>query len=119
MKKEMQAYMQAADKLIEEQNPKLAWDEICTEHLVHIQFFQHERLIHLLVTMVFALLTFASVWILHFSFSIPACLLTLLLFCLLVPYIRHYYFLENGVQKMYRQHDRMIQIRDSFKTLKH
>jgi hypothetical protein len=27
---------------------------------------------------------------------------------LLIPYIMHYYLLENGVQKMYRQYDEML-----------
>ena len=35
-------------------------------------------------------------------------LLALLLIVLLAPYIRHYYLLENGVQKMYVQYDKLI-----------
>ena len=30
------------------------------------------------------------------------------LLVLLIPYIAHYYILENGVQKMYRQYDELI-----------
>jgi hypothetical protein len=30
------------------------------------------------------------------------------LLILLIPYIRHYYLLENGVQKMYKQYDEML-----------
>ena len=57
-------------------------------HLIQVSFFQHERLIHLIVTVTFALLI------------------------LLIPYIRHYYILENEVQKMYGQYDRMMEKRD-------
>lgn len=31
------------------------WEQIREEHLVQVGFFQHERLIHLIVTVVFAL----------------------------------------------------------------
>jgi hypothetical protein len=33
--------------------------------------------------------------------------------CLLIPYIAHYYLLENGVQKMYRQYDRMLEYKEA------
>ena len=32
------------------------------------------------------------------------------LLVLLIPYIAHYYLLENGVQKMYQQYDKIKQI---------
>ena len=32
-----------------------------------------------------------------------------LLMVLLIPYIRHYYILENEVQKMYAQYDRILE----------
>jgi hypothetical protein len=35
-------------------------------------------------------------------------LLVLMLLVLLVPYIMHYYLLENEVQKMYRQYDAIL-----------
>ncbi|MCH5251345.1 MAG: hypothetical protein J1F22_00075 [Lachnospiraceae bacterium] len=75
--------------------------------LVQIQFMQHERLIHLIVTVLFALLTvitlFASLFLLQ-----PLLLVLFLLFLvLLIPYIRHYYILENGVQKLYEYHDKL------------
>ena len=37
-------------------------------------------------------------------------LIGLVILILLVPYIRHYYILENEVQKMYVQYDRMLRI---------
>ena len=36
-------------------------------------------------------------------------LLALLILVLLIPYIKHYYLLENEVQKMYVQYDRIVQ----------
>jgi cell division protein FtsB len=36
-------------------------------------------------------------------------ILTILLLVLLIPYIRHYYILENEVQKMYVQYDKLLE----------
>ncbi len=75
------------------------------EMLVQIGFFQHERLIHLIVTVTFAVLAFLTLIGCVLSFQIPLLLLELLLLVLLIPYIRHYYILENGVQKLYTYYD--------------
>ena len=39
-------------------------------------------------------------------------ILTVLSLVLLVPYVSHYYLLENNVQRMYKQYDKMIEILD-------
>lgn len=80
--------------------------------LLQISWFQHERLVHLLVTLTFALLTVAGVVACVFAMSLPLLLLTLLFLVLLIPYVRHYYILENGVQKMYYYYDRLSQKED-------
>ena len=75
--------------------------------LVQIQFLQHERFVHLLVTVLFALLFVGTLFV---SLMVPSLVLFLLMFAflvLLVPYIRHYYILENGVQKLYEYYDRL------------
>jgi hypothetical protein len=77
------------------------------ELLIRIGFFQHERLIHLIVTVTFALLAFLAL-VFNFLYENPASYLLLaLLLVLLIPYIRHYYILENGVQKLYQYYDRL------------
>lgn len=81
------------------------WDKLMEEHLIQIGFFQHERLIHLLVTLTFAILTAMTVFVIIITCYYPLALLALLLMVLLVPYIMHYYLLENEVQKMYKQYD--------------
>ncbi len=85
------------------QNP----DDMLREHLTQIQFFQHERLIHLIVTCLFAILAFAAFFALFFTMNAGLFVLFAALLVLLVPYIRHYYILENGVQRMYQQYDRL------------
>ena len=77
------------------------------ELLIKISFFQHERLIHFLVTMLVAIIT---VILLITSLIIEHLRLMLLLFIfivLLIPYILHYYFLENKVQYLYRLYDKL------------
>lgn len=80
------------------------------EHLTQIGFFQHERLIHLIVTVTFALLEMLAILLSVISDSLFALLLPVVILILLVPYIRHYYILENEVQRMYVQYDRMLRI---------
>lgn len=77
------------------------------EHLVQVGFFQHERLIHLIVTVTFALLEMLAIVLSVISDSLFTLLFPVVILILLVPYIRHYYILENEVQKMYGQYDRM------------
>ena len=66
-----------------------------------IQFFQHERLVHLIVTFFVGL----AMVLFFIGFLITQNLLVfvlfLLLLCLFIPYIFHYYYLENNVQKLY------------------
>ncbi|MCI5639495.1 MAG: hypothetical protein MR316_00735 [Lachnospiraceae bacterium] len=77
--------------------------------LTQISFFQHERLIHLIVTITFALLAVVAFGICAVAPTVPFFGLEVLLLVLLIPYIRHYYILENSVQTMYRCYDKLSQ----------
>lgn len=70
--------------------------------LTRIKFYQHERLIHLIVTMTFAIMTVISIFMLVTEGTAAAVLLSVLFLCLTVPYVMHYYFLENSVQALYK-----------------
>jgi len=83
-------------------------EDILKEHLDKIQFMQHERLIHFLVTMLFAFMFFICLGIFMLTENISLILLLILILGLIVPYIRHYYFLENNVQKMYYVYDEIL-----------
>lgn len=83
------------------------------EHLVQVGFFQHERLIHLIVTVTFALLEMLAIVLSVISDSLFTLVLPAVILILLVPYIRHYYILENEVQKMYVQYDRMRRLQQT------
>ena len=47
------------------------------------------------------------------SDSLFTLLLPIVILILLIPYIRHYYILENEVQKMYGQYDRMRRLQQT------
>lgn len=99
-------YMNYVNQLLESEEER-DWEEEMQKHLVQIAFFAHERLIHLVVTVLFALMT-TMVFLYTFSnFSISLLLLLVLLMGLLIPYIKHYFLLENSVQDMYELYDKM------------
>lgn len=77
---------------------------------VQIGFLQHERLVHLLVTLFMALFLIIIILVGLFYPSIYFLITGSILLILLVFYLRHYYALENGVQKLYRL-DREIEKR--------
>lgn len=67
----------------------------------------HERLIHLIVTVLFALLTVACFIVIVCTDKLILTPLALLLLVLLVPYIKHYYFLENQTQELYKDYEKI------------
>ena len=106
MKKRLQFYLNYYETLTTKKS--LTTAEAAREQeqlLIQIQFFQHERLVHLIVTMTFAVLTMLSFGIVLLTQLIQLTVLTAALLVLLIPYIFHYYLLENEVQKMYAQYD--------------
>lgn len=101
MKRYMQNYESYLQQKLEQPDDQTDWTELRKETLVQIGLMQHERLIHFLVTMLFALLLMAALGLLLYTPSIGMLLFVVLLLALLIPYIAHYYFLENTVQRMY------------------
>ena len=97
MKNELKSYIEKMTALIESGDTTR---EMLDSMLVNIRFFQHERLVHLLVTLAFALLTVLSLLMAVQQFYFLP--LFLLFLVLEVPYVVHYYRLENGVQKLQR-----------------
>lgn len=112
MKNYMKDYIDKIDEMIKNEKIKDI-DNVIEQHLIKIRFYMHERLVHLLVTILFALLTIISFLYTIENFSIGLFLLTVLFLVLLVPYIFHYYFLENGVQHMYDQYDLLLSIKNN------
>ena len=104
MKKEIKEYMD----YIKQQAavPDIDKKKLADELLVRIGFYQHERLIHLIVTMSFGVFFLLSLILV--SINVYFLALSVLLLVLLVPYIAHYYFLENSTQEFYKVYYSLI-----------
>lgn len=107
MKKRILDYKCRIDNLIKEDSPSTDWKKVMEEHLIQISFFQHERLVHLIVMVLFALMTLTTIAVGIIADYPYMFLGTVMLLILLIPYISHYYLLENEVQHMYEQYDFM------------
>ena len=98
MKKKFELYIEELEEKIK--NDKIEKD-LAEEVLTKIQFYQHERLVHLIVTF------FTGIGCILFLLGfiafemLPLLLLFLVTICLFIPYIFYYYYLENNVQKLY------------------
>ena len=103
MKNRILTYRKYIDSLLQS-DKDCDWKYIKQEHLTQVAFFQHERLVHLIVTITFAILELLTVCAYVIVGAIDSALSMLL-----VPYIKHYYLLENEVQKMYKQYDRICE----------
>ena len=110
MKKRIQSYMAYMDQQLENNDSGLSYEELCTQHEKQLAYFMHERLVHLLVTLTFAILAFVTFFMAVMNFSMGMIILFFAFLILLIPYIMHYYLLENSVQYMYRQYDRLQQL---------
>ena len=81
-----------------------ATPELLEEHLRMIAWVQHERLVHLIVTVMVVLCELFTVdlVLLHPELGIVPAVIMLGLAVLLGFYFYHYFFLENTVQRWYR-----------------
>ena len=113
MRQALARHIQETESLLAAPPPGTDWGAALARHLRWTAWLQHERLVHLLVTLAFGLLFFATTLAIALS---PAggglatwwgAALDLLLLALLAPYLRHYWALENGVQRLYRLADRL------------
>jgi hypothetical protein len=118
MKAYMKETMAFVRKYIDEEMQSAPEDrtrKVIAEFEKKISFFQHERLIHLIVTFFFALFLLMEIYALFtlpFSYA-PVCgVLVVLFFVLVVAYVFHYYFLENSVQQMYKMRDEITRFLD-------
>ena len=98
MKQKLDDYIEELEDKIKNNDLEKGLDE---EVLTKIGFYQHERLVHLIVTF------FTGVGCLLFMLgflaftNLPLIILFIITMCLFVPYMFYYYYLENGTQKLY------------------
>lgn len=79
-----------------------------------VRNFQHERLIHLIVTIFFAVLLILTSVILfipnNLGIEIYLMIIDAILFIVELFYIRHYYRLENGTEKLYEYSKKIFEL---------
>lgn len=78
-------------------------------HEKKLSWLMHERLVHLIVLFITVILAlFAMGLLLFLPETLPASLpLFMIVFVLLIFYVRHYFFLENTVQRWYMIDERI------------
>jgi hypothetical protein len=89
-----------AKKMIESEGD-IDWDDALRFHRAEVSVIQWERSAHLIVTMfvgLFLLISFALVMIAPRWETVSVSVVLLVLFA---AYIRHYFLLENGLQRLY------------------
>ena len=101
----MEAYLRRHETFVRGQlaaaGEAVDWSRLARYHGAQIGYLQHERLVHLLVTLFFGLSALLTLLFLVLHPQVLVGVLLLLLLTLLVPYLVHYYRLENGVQRWY------------------
>lgn len=78
-------------------------------HERKLRRLQHERLVHLIVTLLIAIVFLFSIWLFIALANPLVLILTAVVLALLSAYIRHYFFLENTVQRWYLLSDRIAE----------
>ena len=86
-----------------------ATPELLREHEKKINWLQHERLVHLIVTFMVVVVEMVALvlTVLHPELGVIPTLVMILLAVLLGFYFWHYFFLENTVQRWYRIADEL------------
>ena len=106
MKKYIKEYISEIDKKINN-NHKFSSDEI-DDFLFKMKLFQKERIIHLVITLSYVFFTILFLFITKYIFAMFIIFFILLIFDGF--YVYHYFFLENSVQYMYKQYDKIKQL---------
>ena len=112
----LRKYMAETAERLKNCKSSVELEQIFSEHKDKIAFMQHERIVHFLVTMMFAIVLTIFICTFLFCEKIALLLLIVMILVLLVFYIKHYYFLENTVQKMYKVYDEMLELRRKFEV---
>ena len=79
-------------------------------HREMVQNFQHERLVHLIIMLFFVVIALGLVGVFSWGIAefgwmiemLPFYILTAIVVVLSIAYVKHYYFLENHIQNLYK-----------------
>lgn len=109
MEKQVKEYEKFIEKASQGKLSSTEQAKLADLHRETITNFQFERLIHLIITLFFVVISFVvlalTAWLLAvdgFSLmTLPMVIATVIIVILTSFYVRHYYFLENHIQKLY------------------
>jgi hypothetical protein len=101
-------------KLLSEKNSKINWKNVLENHKSMIAKIQHERLIHLLVTIFVGTIMSASAFITIITKQPDLIIFFIPLTFLFIGYLFHYRFLENTTQNWYLLEE---EIKKNFKSI--
>lgn len=104
----LKAYMAETERKLNCCRSKDELEKLMTEHRDKIAFMQHERIVHFLVTMMFAIVLSIFICAGVMMENIGLAILDVIIIVLLGFYIKHYFFLENTVQRMYKVYDEIL-----------
>ena len=105
MRKYINSYMKRVEDALADDNTDL--ESLREEHLRHIGFIQHERLVHLMVTIMCCILLFMCLGIFFICGLKAIMVIAGLLLILVFAYLLYYFFIENATQALYRQYNRI------------
>ena len=101
----MWEYLKLHEQFVKEallgKHGELSFTELKVFHDRQVAWMQHERLIHLIVTMFVATFTLLVIGFAMFVPQWPIMVMCLILLGLTGAYLVHYFRLENGVQRWY------------------
>ena len=112
----MKKYCQSHEKLMASAlSDNKVTDELIDTHREKIRIVQHERLVHLIVTFLVAILVFflMDLALLHPELGILPLILSIVALILVGFYLYPYFFLENTLQRWYVMLDRAKSVIDS------
>ena len=105
MKNRIIGYVDRIDKCLSGEIPVESWEELLEEHLIQTGWFQHERIVHMFIMLAFALFTVGTIVTEVVTQYLPLCIVVFMFLILTIPYIKHYFLMENKCQRMLFQYD--------------
>ena len=102
LKKYIDDYILMLEEKIKEKRKD---DKLQEDVLIKIDFFNKERIIHLLITLFYAV--FTILFVCHIKDSIIYLIFAFFMICFLIPYIIYYFKLEARVQYLYKLYDKI------------
>lgn len=101
-------YMKYIENILGGDDADVDYEKLRTDFLLKIEFFQHERLVHFLVTFMVIIALFISVLYIFMTGLQLMSVLSVILLGLTAAYLAYYYFIENTVMKMYKLYDKIM-----------